>query len=296
MTRAWAIPRLPGLKRGPAGRRLYAVPDSLAAGAEDMSLDGGQIFEFGGQASGLAEPAWPGGDPRNSGSLAIAGQLLTNADSQAATITQDALSQATAIRQAAEQDAAVIRQQASAIRQAAEKEAAEMRAAILSMSEQLGRLAAYVTENFAVPGGAPTALRAGAPAALVAAPPAAPPARPARPATRPARPATEPARPATKPRKSTSRPATGTRGRQVRAARKMMALLAAMVMVGAATGVTELALHGGPFFIFRANGAGASETGPTENQGPGQPDAPGAHHAPPAHPGARHALPAQHNN
>jgi hypothetical protein len=76
----------------------------------------------------------------------------------------------------------------------------------------------------------------------------------------------------------------------------MMALLAAMVMVGAATGATELALHGVPFFIFRANGAGASETGPVENQGPGQPDAPGAHHASPAHPVARHAAPVQQND
>jgi hypothetical protein len=42
-----------------------------------------------------------------------------------------------------------------------------------------------------------------------------------------------------------------------------------------------------PFFVFRANGAGASLTGLKENQGPGQPDAPGAHHrAPAATPGA----------
>ena len=63
----------------------------------------------------------------------------------------------------------------------------------------------------------------------------------------------------------------------------MVALLAVMVTLGVASGATELALHGVPFFVFRANGAGASETGPVENQGPGQPDAPGAHHAPPAH-------------
>jgi hypothetical protein len=275
-------PPAPGRHGGPGNGRLYAVPDSLAAGAEGMSLGSGQMVQFGGQAAGLAEPAWQG-DPQDSGSFALAEQLLSNADSQAAAITQDAWSQATAIREAAEQDAAAVRHQASTIRDAAEKEVAEMRAAILSMSEQLGRLAAYVTENFAIPGGAPTALRAGGPAALVAAPPAAP----AQPATRPARPATRPPGPATLPGKSVTRqPATGTRGRQVRAARKMVALLAVMVTLGVASGATELALHGVPFFIFRANGAGASETGPVENQGPGQPDAPGAHHAhqaPPAH-------------
>lgn len=228
-----------------------------------------------------AHSGWHGHDRRDSGSFALAEQLLTNADSQAATITQDALSQAIAIRDAAEQDAAVIRQQASAIRAAAEQEAAEMRAAILAMSEQLGRLATYVTENFAIPAGTPTALRATTPAALVPAPAAAPPARPARTASRPARPANRAAAPAIKSSRSTAQPVTGTRGRQARSARKMMALLAAMLMVGAASGATELVLHGVPFYLFRANGTGASETGPKENQGPGQPDAPGAHHSPP---------------
>lgn len=284
-------PQASGPRGGP-GRRLYAVPDSHAAGPRDISLAGGQMVPFGGRAAALAEPAWPD-DPQDSGSLALAEQLLSNADSQAATITQDAWSQAIAIREAAEQDAAAIRQQATAVREAAEHEAAEMRAAVLSMSEQLGRLAAYVTDNFAIPRDTPTALLAGAPAALVAAPPVASPPVPAGPAARPARPAARPARPATrpvaKPGKSTAQPATGTRGRQARTARKMAAVLAVAVMVGLVSGGTELALHGGRFFIFRANGAGATETGPTENQGPGQPDAPGAQHAHPAPAGKHHA-------
>jgi hypothetical protein len=275
--------------RGGPGRRLYAVPDSLGADTSDISPAGGQMVPFGGRATALAEPAWSD-DPRDSGSLALAEQLLSNADIQAATITQDAWGQATAIREAAEQDAAAIRQQAAAIREAAEQEAADMRAAVLSMSEQLGRLAAYVTDNFAVPAGTPTALRAGAPAALVAAPPVASPPVPAGPAVKPARPAT---RPVVKPGKSTAQPATGTRGRQARTARKMAAVLAVAVMVGLVSGGAELALHGGRFFIFRANGAGATETGPTENQGPGQPDAPGAQHAHPAPAGKHHAPPAQ---
>lgn len=122
-------------------------------------------------------------------------------------------------------------------------EAEHLRAVMVSLADQLGEMAAYIAENLAPP--------------------------PARPLTRPARPATRHAR-----------QATGTQGRQAHAARKMVALLAALVTVGVVSGATELALHGGPFFIFRANGAGATETGPVEDQGPGQPDAPGAHHVP----------------
>ena len=230
-------------------RRLYAVPDET-------------------NPDGHALPRQPGYD---------------DGAQAAAIIRQQALDEAAAIRQAAEKDAASIRQQATALREAAEQEAARMRAVITSLSGQLSQMSAYATENLASPGGAPAALAAAATAALVAAPPAALPAgpatRPARPATRPDRPA-RPARPVTQPDKSTARPTTGTRGRQALAARKMVALLAALATVGVVSGAAELVLHGGPFFIFRANGAGASETGPVENQGPGQPDAPGAHHVP----------------
>jgi hypothetical protein len=68
---------------------------------------------------------------------------------------------------------------------------------------------------------------------------------------------------------------------------KMVAAFAAVFVVGVAAGSAEMALHGVPFFVFRANGAGASLTGPKEDQGPGQPGAPGARHqAPAATPGA----------
>jgi len=69
-----------------------------------------------------------------------------------------------------------------------------------------------------------------------------------------------------------------TKNRQVSAARKVTAALVALTVAGVATGATELVLHGPAFFVFRANGAGASQTGPEEDQGPGQPNAPGAHH------------------
>jgi hypothetical protein len=243
----------------------------------------------GGQAAvALADPAWQGG-PQDTGSLRDS-QMPAMPGGQVPAVAQ-AWSQATAIRERAEQDAAAIRQEAFAIRAAAEREAADMRAAISSMSEQLGRMAAYLSESFP-PGGTATALAAGAPAALAEAPPAALPARPAprpaapgtrpRPApgtrTLPARPATHPDRPVAKPGKSTTRPGT-SQGRQVRAARKMFALLAILVTAGTITGTAQIALHGGRFFIFRENGAGASETGLTDSQFPGHPGAP----APPKH-------------
>jgi hypothetical protein len=221
-------------------------------------------FGAGGQAVALADPARRR-DPQDGGSRGVPGQILADADRQAS-----------AIREAAEQDAAAIRMQATAIREAAEKDAEEMRTAILSMAEQLTRMSAYVAESFPASKGITTVLAAGAPAALAVTSPAV---LPAAPTTRPARPATAPgtARPTGKPGKSTS-PNTTSRGRQARAARKMVAILATLVAFGVISGATELALHGGPFFIFRANGAGATETGPVENQGPGQPHAPGVQH------------------
>ena len=69
-----------------------------------------------------------------------------------------------------------------------------------------------------------------------------------------------------------------TKNRQVSASRKVTAAFVALSVAGVATGVTEVVLHGPAFFVFRANGAGASQTGLTEDQGPGQPNAPGAHH------------------
>jgi hypothetical protein len=283
-----------------AGRRLYAVPGSSAPGAQGMRTAppaGGRMAQFsGGQtAVALADPAWQG-RPQHSDPFRD-GQMPAMPGGQTPAVAQ-AWSQATAIRERAEQDAAAIRQEAIAIREAAEREAADMRAAISSMSEQLGRMAAYLSDNLPS-GGTATALAANAPAALAAAPPAALPAppaprpaapgtrprpapgtrtRPARPATRPARPDTRPDRLGTKPGKPTTRPGT-SQGRQVRAARKMFALLAVLVTAGTITGTAQVVLHGGRFFIFRENGAGASETGLTDSQFPGHPGAP----APPRH-------------
>jgi hypothetical protein len=82
--------------------------------------------------------------------------------------------------------------------------------------------------------------------------------------------------------------------------RKMMAAFAAVSVIGAVSGTAELVLHGFPFFILRANGAGAGETGPREPANPVLPkkagevkcsvlhlactlSAPGAHRQPGAH-------------
>lgn len=276
-----------------AGRRLYAVPGSSAPDTQGMRTAppaGNRMAQFGGgqAAVALADPAWQGG-PRDTGPFRDS-QMPAIPGGQAPAVAQ-AWSQATAIRERAEQDAAAIRQEALAIREAAEREAADMRAAISSMSEQLGRMAAYLSES-SPSGGTATALAANAPAALAGAPPTALPARPAprpaapgtrpRPApgtrTHPPRPATRPDRPVAKPGKSTTRPGT-SQGRQVRAARKMFALLAILVTAGTITGTAQIVLHGGRFFIFRENGAGASETGLTDGQFPGHPGAP----APPKH-------------
>ena len=212
------------------------------------------------------------GPVRIEAAVRLANRILLDADSQAAQIAQQASAHAVATRAAAEQEAACIRQEASA--QAAATLAAAERAAA-----EMRQVAAYVLQNltaFAEPTTSPAARPASFPAIQpLTEPQVRPTARPAvRPATRPAaQPAARPAtRPATKPEGRT---------RQAVAMRKMMACVVALCLVGGASGATEIALHGLPFFVFRANGAGASITGPKENQGPGQPDAPGAHH--PAH-------------
>ena len=80
------------------------------------------------------------------------------------------------------------------------------------------------------------------------------------------------------------KPGTSAKGQQVKAMHKMLAAFVTVSVVGAVAGAAEIALHGFPFFVFRANGAGASLTGLKEDQGPGQPDAPGTHRKSPAAP------------
>jgi hypothetical protein len=187
---------------------------------------------------------------------------------------------AAAIRGAAEQDAARIRQrasdQAAAILAAAERDASQMRAAVLAMSSELGQVAAYVTDNLLSP-----------------ARPMASPARPmARPTARPVRkPAAEPAaRPDTRP--DSKRPA---RPRQYTAMRVCATAYVTALVLALAAGATEVALHGFPFFVFRSAGTGATpNSGLKEDQGPGQPDARGAHARPRT--AGRHPVPGRQHH
>jgi hypothetical protein len=244
-------------------------------------------------------------------SVELATWIISEANQQATEIRHEARDDAATARADAKQEADRLVQQAAdqaaATLAAAELQAAKIRAGILKLSADLGGVATSFTEDLlspAMPATKPAAdpsakLRAQA-AAGVAAPPMTEPAAPsaaepaARLATKPApkpaaRPAAKPAArsvaaPATKPSVSPRRTKPGTqapskaKNRQVSAARKVTAALVALTVAGIATGATEVVLHGPAFFVFRANGSGASQTGLEEDQGPGQRNAPGAHH------------------
>jgi hypothetical protein len=246
-------------------------------------------------------------------SVRLAEQVLADAGEQAAEITRHASAHADAVRAAAEEQvaqrsreaaellaaaerqAAQLLQQAAldaaAVREAAEREAAQLREAVATMSAELGTVASYVIEHLTLPASPLTR-----PARSRRTAPGAPPGAPAPPAATPAVPAQAPAPPAAKPaRKPAARPARrredapakpAARPRQYHAMRLTVSAVVALCLFAATAGATEIALHGFPFFVFRSAGTGATAaTGLQENQGPGQPDAPGAHHskAPAAH-------------
>jgi hypothetical protein len=246
--------------------------------------------------AGRVQPAQ--GQVWDAASVELATWIISEANQQATEIRHEARDDAATARADAKLQAAKLVQQAAnqaaATLAAAELQAARIRAEILKLSADLGGVATSFTEGLLGP--AKPATKPAAPAAPAATKPAAPSAtEPAarlatKPATKPAaRPAPKPATrsataPATKPGVSPRRikpdtqAAGQTKNRQVSAARKVTAALVALTLAGVATGATELVLHGPAFFVFRANGAGASQTGPEEDQGPGQPNAPGAHH------------------
>jgi hypothetical protein len=304
---AWsAPPQAPNA--GYQNRPVYAVPDHAPVRREATGNQPRRgtdprpaIGHFQDSSLPSREPDWR------------PGQVLTLSDGRSARIAQEAQDYAAAIREAAERDAAAITEQAAcradeitrqataqaaAIREALKGEAAELQARLDSMSGELSRVAAYVTENLAAP-----PMPATAPA-LPAAMPALPDVRPSRPDTsRPTGPDAKPtgpnttrrAGPTARPAAPSVRPVSKPAGRQAKAMRKMMATFAAVSVFGAAAGTTELVLHGIPFFLFRANGAGATETGPTEPANPphaGQPFLPGAQHKAAAqHPSGKHHKP-----
>ena len=222
---------------------------------------------------GRVQPAQ--GQVWDAASVELATWIISEANQQATEIRHEARDDAATARADAKLQAAKLVQQAAdqaaATLAAAELQAARIRAEILKLSADLGGVATSFTEGLLSP--AKPAIK---PAASSATKPAAKPAP--KPATRSV---TAPAtRPGVSPRrmKPDTQTAGQTKNRQVSAARKVTAALVALTLAGVATGATELVLHGPAFFVFRANGAGASQTGPEEDQGPGQPNAPGAHH------------------
>jgi hypothetical protein len=253
----------------------------------------------------------------DAGSVELATWIINEANQQATEIRHEARDDAATARAEAKQEAGKLvkqaAEQAAATLAAAEQQAAKVRAEILRLSADLGGVASSFTESLLSP--APPAARPKADPppklraqAAVAAPPATEPAAtPAAPsaaeatarllAAPAATPGTKPAarsaaklaarsasavaaKPGVSPRriKPEITDAGKTKNRQASASRKVTAAFVALSVAGVATGVTEVVLHGPAFFVFRANGAGASQTGPEEDQGPGQPNAPGAHH------------------
>ena len=220
--------------------------------------------------------------------LRVANMLLTEAEAEAYKIRAEA--------HAVRNHAAA---QAEAVREAAARDAAKVRASLNAMSAELNQVASFVTQRLAIPGYAEPDIDVAVPRPEVEVPRPEvevprpePRARTAPPPTRtqPSRPG--PARkvsaPATKPdtarKVAPSRPAGPPR--QLKAAKVVVTAMAALLMFGVVAGTTELFLHGGPFFVFRAAGTGATHGGLEEDQGPGQPDAPGTHH---------HSAPRQHH-
>jgi hypothetical protein len=254
-----APPQTPDAGYDDGYRRLYVVRGDAPAANYD-----------------LAGPDWPGPGPaagrfQNGGSpnrdpLWAAGQVLTLADDRAAQIAQEAREYAAAIREAAERQATAITEQATghaaAIREAAQREAVELLAKLDSMSGELRRVAAHVTESLAAP-----ATLAPAPA-LPGAAPAPPVTRPAMPVTRPARPDARPGTRPTGPVKPGTTPAKKPqkRSRQQQAMRIATAATAALFTVAAISGATEVGLHGFKFFVFRAGGTGETAGKETDQQ------------------------------
>ena len=263
----------PGYAPGPGSARPGSAPGTDFVPRHGPALQQG--------ATGVMERVWPEvdrvpevgrvrpaqGQVWDAASVELATWIISEANQQATEIRHEARDDAATARADAKQEAAKLVQQAAdqaaATLAAAELQAAKIRAGILKLSADLGGVATSFTEGLLSP-----AKPATKPAAKSAPKPA------ARSATAPA------TKPGVSPRriKPETQAAGQTKNRQVSAARKVTAALVALTLAGVATGATELVLHGPAFFVFRANGAGASQTGPEEDQGPGQPNAPGAHH------------------
>jgi hypothetical protein len=215
---------------------------------------------------------------------------------RAARFALDVWDEVAAIRRAAERDAAVIRRQgadrAAAIRRAAEQDAAELRSeltselrsALRSTSPEPGQVAACITDFLAEhhlrvqqPEDWPTAGDLVTEEPLTRSATSARTAIGVRPANRrlPGRP--QPVPPSTKP---TGWPGAKPAGQQAAAMRMMLVAFVALVIVALIAGATGIALPGLGFSVFRWSSTSATDSnGLQEDHGPGQPDAPAAHHS-----------------
>jgi hypothetical protein len=204
--------------------RLYAVPAEPNSG---FGVSQGQAASTGGG------PAWAA---QYSRAQAYARSLRAAAEKDATAIRQQAADEAASLTREASREAA-------RIREAAQQEAAEVRAALAAVSGEMGRVAAYVTENLAAPATRPTR-----PSPLRALP---------RPDTKPAQ------APGTRPERLPPLPAKRTR--QEKAFRVARFGVAAGLLTVAAVGTTEFAVHGGsPFFLFRQGGTGETPGSSTD--------------------------------
>jgi hypothetical protein len=279
--------------------------------AVDQADQMGQVAELADPIRQQVEDLW------NADSMQLTERMLAEADDQATQIVTTAEREAAEIKRSAANQAAqtltTAEQDASELRSAVMKMTADLHGVATYVTESLaipGQPALKPVKHAALPVAETTALTQ-APATQTpaiqapAAPGAEPKTRPAaRPASRPQRdttenltrtaspaasptgkPATKPAakpaaRPGVSPRRTPkARPAANPKGRQIRAWRKMVAALVLLSLVGLSGAATEIGLHGFSFFLFRNAGAGAGNSrNLIENQGPGQRDAPGAHH------------------
>jgi hypothetical protein len=287
---------------GPSGRDAIGYQRQTFPGWQEPSDYWTEAGEFQ-PGRGPATVRFEDGPSASRDSHRAAGQVLTLADGRAARMAQEAQDYAASIREAAEREAASIREaaqraaaavteqatcQAAAIREAAEREAAELRTRFDSVTGELGRVTAYLTETLAAPAmlaiAPPLPEVTPAPTGTRPAPPAT---RPAKPATRPTGPRTAPtsqphepgtktAKPGSAPRTRTATPGTAPRtrpdgparqtatpakqgqalGRQRRAMRIATAGTAALLSIAAIGSVTYTGIHGFSFFVFRESGQG----------------------------------------
>lgn len=146
----------------------------------------------------------------------------------------------------------------------AAEEAARLRAVILSLSERLSEMSAYVAQNLESAGD-PATVR---PCAIVPAQTAA--IGPRRPRSEPGAPAAAPPRPPGRPGQTDSRTRSAKkpqkRPRQYQAMRIATCASAALLVFALVSGATEIGLRGLKFFVFRPGGTGETAGSETDQQ------------------------------